>query len=301
MPITVKFDPQSVSQQAQIIPDATEQNVGLMTPAQVKKLAGLHPPVPPPPPSPIAGAVLLWGLSTPWADVYAAIQKVNGIAVVLVEAANGPARQMTDNGGAPTILDDVVFIGLQKGGNYVLVDLAPGGNFVFGPSPVITSKDIFWQSYYTVSTGGVPVVELDGGGWGHQPGVGAGAAFQGCRDSTTLNFIRYTSVFSSAPGGLPSVFNMAPGQSAVMQAFTNTLFGRGVFDASGGFNSLVATPDIQYDASSFPNGNVTVQLVQLQFVAGTPADWAGSPPATIQAAIDRLGTAVAGLLGVPIP
>jgi len=39
----------------------------------------------------------------------------------------------------------------------------------------------------------------------------------------------------------------------------------------------------------------------LPYVAGVPVDWAGAPPATVGEALDRIGTAVAGLLGVPIP
>jgi len=37
------------------------------------------------------------------------------------------------------------------------------------------------------------------------------------------------------------------------------------------------------------------------YAAGTPADWATAAPTTVSEAIDRLATAVAGILAVPIP
>lgn len=74
-----------------------------------------------------------------------------------------------------------------------------------------------------------------------------------------------------------------------------------------------------YDASANPNtDNVAVWLPGftggggvipftftlgrfVAYTAGAPADWAGAPPATVDAAINRLGAAVSGLLGGPIP
>ena len=43
MPVTVKFDPHVTQPQAQIIPDATQFNDGVMTKAQAAKLASLTP------------------------------------------------------------------------------------------------------------------------------------------------------------------------------------------------------------------------------------------------------------------
>lgn len=43
MPVTVKIDPSLHSLQAQVIPDATEHNDGVMTAAQVRKLDSLTP------------------------------------------------------------------------------------------------------------------------------------------------------------------------------------------------------------------------------------------------------------------
>ena len=43
MPVTVRIDPTPNSTQAQVIPDATEHNDGVMTAAQVRKLDSLTP------------------------------------------------------------------------------------------------------------------------------------------------------------------------------------------------------------------------------------------------------------------
>lgn len=81
------------------------------------------------------------------------------------------------------------------------------------------------------------------------------------------------------------------------------------FTGGGGINDFSFTLGkfIAYDDAfiSPPLGATTVQgaidaLKAQPYTAGTPADWSGAP-ATLGAALDRLASAVAGLLGGPIP
>lgn len=50
-----------------------------------------------------------------------------------------------------------------------------------------------------------------------------------------------------------------------------------------------------------PTGNTLTISATDAYVPTTPADWDGTAPATIQEALDRLASAVVGLLGGPIP
>lgn len=56
--------------------------------------------------------------------------------------------------------------------------------------------------------------------------------------------------------------------------------------------------NVTVDSSGVTIGGPTVSI---SFNAGSPTDWAGSAPIDIRDAIDRLATAVAGLLGHAIP
>ena len=65
--------------------------------------------------------------------------------------------------------------------------------------------------------------------------------------------------------------------------------------AEGELGFCTDTKEVFIGTSS---GNVRLDET---YTAATPGNWSGTPPTTLGTAIDRLSTAVEGLLGGPIP
>src|SRR5579864_4601032 len=118
MPVTVKFDPTSVSKQSQIIPDATPFNAGVMTPAQVSLLTSLV--------GGGGGALIVWTLAKTWAEVQAEMLAAPaGAGIVLVETDDlGTSRKVS---GTNIDLDHFIFMGLvAEQGLYPSIEFEAG-------------------------------------------------------------------------------------------------------------------------------------------------------------------------------
>lgn len=77
----------------------------------------------------------------------------------------------------------------------------------------------------------------------------------------------------------------------------------GILNMTTAYN-LAAGCDLRLIANSLTGATVgagTAYVTTAGYISGTPADWAGSAPTSVNDAIDRLASAVQGLLGVPIP
>ena len=98
MPCIVTFDPNSISKQSDIIPDATEKTVGVVSLAQIKSLI---PPPPPPPPPPVSLGVEMPVYSKmgdgaperPDADQVGAVQ---GVKTVMIWELDGKEPNFSD-------------------------------------------------------------------------------------------------------------------------------------------------------------------------------------------------------------
>lgn len=96
-------------------------------------------------------AVFQWNVGTPWATVYAQMQAVTGPKICLVEydpATNGQ-RTMTNNGGVPTDLNNVLFIGLSgapSDGTTAVIVVDNGFLLAAGVQGVrLASQDVGWD------------------------------------------------------------------------------------------------------------------------------------------------------------
>ncbi|MHA2426961.1 MAG: hypothetical protein ACXADB_02915 [Candidatus Hermodarchaeia archaeon] len=77
----------------------------------------------------------------------------------------------------------------------------------------------------------------------------------------------------------------------------------GILDMTTAYN-LAAGCELKMIVNSLSGAAVgagTAYVTTAGYIAGTPPDWAGSPPTSVNNAIDRLASAVQGLLGGPIP
>ena len=104
---------------------------------------------------------------------------------------------------------------------------------------------------------------------------------------------------------------LSPSGDSVLQA---SLAHRLVLSSYSGLASVVATGtedlilsclgggtlEFNHNAAIVMNPNVG-SVINIAYQDGTVGAWAVGPPSTIREAVDRLATAVAGLLGVPIP
>ena len=114
--------------------------------------------------------VFIWTLTKTWQTLYDEIQASGGAGIVLVETDGSTNREMTDNGGNPTDLGGLYFIGLaHHSGAYpaINIDSAGGINGLFnlGGNHVILSKNIHWSIYHRIGNDQNFDLQLDGGSW----------------------------------------------------------------------------------------------------------------------------------------
>lgn len=101
-----------------------------------------------PPTSQVAFA---WNVGVPWATIYAQMSAVAGAKICLVQydpATNGQ-RTMTNNGGSPMDLNDILFVGISgapSDNTCAVIVVDDGTKFAPGPQGVrLASQDVGWD------------------------------------------------------------------------------------------------------------------------------------------------------------
>lgn len=113
-----------------------------------------------------ATPVFVWGPTTTWASLYAQIELLPASIVVIPN--DGTAREMTPNPAGRTNLGKTWFIGLlgdSGNGPVINIDSLGVGGFELDLNTRMTSKDVFWRTYYRIGGGyDNPYWYFDGGG-----------------------------------------------------------------------------------------------------------------------------------------
>lgn len=306
MPITVKFDPTTNSQQAQVIPDATSFSDGVMTKAQAKRVDNIG-----------AGAgqfgtgTIVWQNGQTWAQVLPIIQ-----AVI---ARHGFAQVLCDDGGSgnPFVIDapanfDRVFLA-SPSGVFTMLEFTTDAAIL---GTRLNLKNLFVSVDGTLYASVVPLtVTLDGATM-NPSGLLPIFALRG---NAVIHSLLLLNGAQFGPGfpGQPSI-TLAQNTKCFITATNQALIGTGppaVFGLEGAAThaqvSIFADPFSYIDKTTGlvpAGGAITVvsnpiagDMSNWFASPGNPADW-NPQPVTFQEQLDRMAALLKTLNGGnPIP
>lgn len=108
-----------------------------------------------------SGNLVVWPVGTAWTTVYAEITALTGPVICLVQRDPGGARVMTNNGGSPTQLSNVLFVGIREEYNQIgAPSIAVDPGFVLDVSTDVANWVLFQSRgiSWTFDGSGGPVV-----------------------------------------------------------------------------------------------------------------------------------------------
>lgn len=233
--------------------------------------------------------LIVWTVAKTWAEVYAEIQAADGPKIVLVERDDAGARTMTNNGGSPTDLWDVLFVALsQQAYNFSgprQVDINVDDEFLLGVEPnseyaILMSQNINWQFDCTTApivTDELVYIQLDGGELSHNNNV--------CFVTSNFRANLYNGANMSGTGGASLVQESAAplGGTHVIRAVNTAQLGSLIMDSQDGTGLTVYTdPTVEINPTAFDAlTTVTYNGSSLLLISPDGTQWLGT--------VDNLG------------
>lgn len=231
-----------------------------------------------------SGNLIVWTVAKTWAEVYVEIQAADGPKIVLVERDDAGARTMTNNGGAPTDLWDVMFVAFsQQAWDFSgarQVDINVDDEFLLGVEPnseyaILMSQNINWQFDCTTApivTDENVYVQMDGGELSHNNNI--------CFVTSNFRANLYNGASMSGTGGDSLVQESAApiGGSHVIRAVNTAQLGSLIMDSQDGTTVTVYTdPTVEVNPSAWDGlTTVTYNGSQLLLISPDGTQWIGS-------------------------